>query len=59
VRRVVDVAVEDERGDLGRLALVDDDLVEVHLVGEEAVGVAHHRELRGGHAGGVDLIWTD
>ena len=56
---VVHVAVEDEGRDLRGLALIDDDLVEVHLVGEETARVAHHRELRRGHARRVDLVGTD
>ena len=59
MRRVVDVAVQHQRRDLGGLALVDDDLVVVHLVGEEPAGVADHRELRGGDTRGVDLVRAD
>ena len=58
MRCVVDVAVQDERRDLRGLSLVDDDLVEVHLIGEQAAGVADHRELRRRHAGRVDLVGT-
>ena len=59
VGRVVDVTGEHERRHRVGLALVHHDLVEVDLVDEQATGVLHHRELRGGDRRLVDLVRPD
>ena len=59
VRRVVNVAGQHERRDLVRLALVHDDLVEVHAVRGIPAGVLHERDLRFRERRGIDLVRAD
>ena len=59
VGRVIDVAVKHDWRDLCRLALIDEDLVEVHLVAEKPAGITDQADLSRGQGRHIDLVRTD